>query len=267
MLLRLLPVEVVSYRRHCRMQSIDPSLTFTARRLHFVALQRAITMGLAVTVGILSEMMQDDPESAEDFQGQFALISDILAARGLPPHAEPEMLPPLDSRDAVGSYPYSFLHQLRRFYAYCVRPAAPSLIQRLLGGAPAQQPLPPPLKDGEDASNDPVLQAVASPRHHLLWHSDAEGYYVPVDFPEVIVDDRLPGESLGSSVRLLAELKLIAPRLEIPLDDGELSDDAARQIDEEAERGGLYSIERIVWLNLFEAARLSIKHGAAIHFG
>ena len=112
-----------------------------------------------------------------------------------------------------------------------------------------------------------MIEAVASPRHHLLWHSDAEGYYVPVDFPEVILDDRIAGSMVGSSVRLLEELKLIAPRLEIALVHGELSDEMASRIDQEAEKGGPYWIERLVWFSLFEAARLSIRHGAAIHFG
>jgi hypothetical protein len=68
-------------------------------------------------------------------------------------------------------------------------------------------------------------------------------------------------------VRLLDELAAVAAPLGIVLHNGQLHDADANAIADENETGGPYWIERLVWLTLFEAARLSIEHRAAIHFG
>ncbi|HEY2308559.1 MAG TPA: hypothetical protein VGI05_22025 [Streptosporangiaceae bacterium] len=78
------------------------------------------------------------------------------------------------------------------------------------------------------AADDPLLKKAyagwpgepVGPFDHLIHHSDCEGYYVPVDFGQVIVDERLAGGYLGSSVRLLAEtaglpLPLTYPKISI----------------------------------------------------
>ena len=57
---------------------------------------------------------------------------------------------------------------------------------------------------------------------HLLFHSDCEGFYVPVKFSEVIFTDQeleIPGEMIGSSYMLLEECKASAQYLELPLDE------------------------------------------------
>src|SRR3569833_2181725 len=68
-----------------------------------------------------------------------------------------------------------------------------------------------PLK-GRAATDDPhLIKAyvdLPSGRFaHLIHHSDCEGYYVPVDFEQVLTDERLPGGYLGSSMRLLTETR------------------------------------------------------------
>jgi hypothetical protein len=68
-------------------------------------------------------------------------------------------------------------------------------------------------------------------------------------------------------VRLLDELIHVAAPLGIVLHDRQLSDVDANVIAEEEDKGGPYWIERLVWLTLFEAARLSIEHRAAVHLG
>ena len=210
-------------------------------------------MGLAVTVGILADLAENDPDAVEDLASDFDTINDVLRSNGLPEHQEPTTLPRLDDRTGCGSFPYSFMHCLRRFYARRI-------------AQPDQ--MPQPVTKDEEVAGDPMLDQVGSSRHHLLWHSDCEGYYVPIDFPMVLEDSRLPGAGIGSSVRLLDELKLIASPLGITLHDGRLSDaDAAKIAAEDEDTGGPYWIERLVWLTLFEAARLSIKHRAGIHFG
>jgi hypothetical protein len=210
-------------------------------------------MGLAITVGILAELAENDPEGVEHVGADFEIINDVHHRPGLPEHREPSTLPKLDDRTGIGSFPYSFLHHLRRFYAKRIAQS---------------DRVPEPVAEGESPAHDPFLDQVSSPRHHLLWHSDCEGYYVPLDFPEVLEDDGIAVAGIGSSVRLLDEFRLIAAPLGIVLRDGRLSDaDAASIAEEDENTGGPYWIERLVWLALFEAARLSIEHRAAIHFG
>ncbi len=209
-------------------------------------------MSLSVTVGLFSDV-DDDPAPLEDLADDIDRINVLLAKRGFGAHTEPRQFDDSGDRSGLVSYPYSFLHYLRRFYAHCVhQPQYP----------------PPPLMPGADPAADPVLAVVASPGHHLLWHSDCEGYYVPVEFSRVIESSVIPGDFLGSSQRLLAELVLVAPALGISLQDGVLDDTQAEAIatldDPASEPLG---IERTVWLNLFEAARRSVEGRALIVFG
>lgn len=59
----------------------------------------------------------------------------------------------------------------------------------------------------------------------------------------------------------------MADALEIELSpQGELSDETARRLSEQRPTGQPFAIERLVWLALFEAARLSIAHRMVIVF-
>ncbi|MDR6519778.1 hypothetical protein J2789_002460 [Variovorax paradoxus] len=227
-------------------------------------------MGLAVCVGMLAELLEDDPESAEGFEEELAEVNRVLAAAGLPPHTEPRGPLELDSRASIDGFPYSFIHYLRRAYAH--RVLSPDWVAT-------------PLADDVDPTADPKIQALLDGcESHLLCHSDAEGFYVPVDFDEVLFDGDggdeegaegdadieepagLPGGMLGSSQRLLEELVFVAPALGIRLDDGRLSDEEAERIDALIdEDDGLYR-EYVSWLLLYESARLSIEHRTAIVF-
>ena len=227
-------------------------------------------MGLAVCVGMLAELLEDDPESAEGFEEELAEVNRVLAAAGLPPHTEPRGPLELDSRASIDGFPYSFVHYLRRAYAH--RVLSPDWVAT-------------PLADDVDPTADPKIQALLDGcESHLLCHSDAEGFYVPVDFDEVLFDGDggdeeevegdadieepagLPGGMLGSSQRLLEELVFVAPALGIRLDDGRLSDEEAERIDALIdEDDGLYR-EYVSWLLLYESARLSIEHRTAIVF-
>jgi len=48
--------------------------------------------------------------------------------------------------------------------------------------------------------------------------------------------------------------------------DGNLSDEEAGRINQEVAKQGALSIEKMAWISLFEAARLSIEHKTAIVF-
>ncbi|MBK8465826.1 MAG: hypothetical protein IPL32_08345 [Chloracidobacterium sp.] len=212
-------------------------------------------MGLAISVGILADEMENDPEGADWVREEIEQINLVLSERKLPAHVEPESFPSLTTRGTMGGFPYSFLHYLRRFYAHVT--------------ADSSQ-LPTPLIEGQDPiDDDPYYKQVLETDcdSHLLCHSDAEGYYLPIDFDEVIVDDRVSGEMLGSSVRLMEELVKIAPHLNIRLTDGYLSDETAEFLSNEEEDSTPFWIERLVWFELYENARLSIEHKTAIYFG
>lgn len=212
-------------------------------------------MGLSVQVGLLAGLLESDPEGAEWFREELARINRLLGENGLPLHMEPREMPVVESRSPLDNYPYAYLHHLRRVVA-----------RRLEDPDWQAEPLP----EGEDPADDPAVEEERGlMRSHLICHADEEGYYVPLDFEEVLLDDSeeiAGGGLVGSSQRLLAELTVVAPALGIELEEGELSDDEAERIAGEVRDKGELWIERAVWLDLFEAARLSIQHNSAIVF-
>lgn len=211
-------------------------------------------MGLEVAVGKLAYLIEADPEGAEWLREDLDRANALLSAQSLPTHTERETPLPESSRSSLHGYPYSFLHYLRRIYAHVSRD-------------PSWEPEEVP--EGEDPAADPIVEEeLTRMRSHLLCHSDTEGFYFPIDFQDVVVDedDVLPGGMLGSTQRLMHELVVLAPYLGIALQMGELSNSEATRLNRETEKEGPFWIEKCVWLSLFEAARLSLKHGAAICF-
>lgn len=216
-------------------------------------------MGLAVGVGVLAEM-GDGAEDVASMRELFAGVNGVREENGLPVRGEPEALQAIESRCQVLGFPYSCIHYLRRFYAN-------------IDEDPDWQPVPVP--PGEDPAEDPIVEDVGMMfDSHLLCHSDCEGFYLPIDFDAIIIDmqadgenGRIPGGMLGSSYRLREELLEIAAPLGITLVDGALSDAEAERLNRESEGDADFAIEKMVWLSLFEAARLSITHKTAICFG
>lgn len=211
-------------------------------------------MGLAVEVGMLADLVQNDPEGADWLRESFDSVNAVLADNKLPPHREPENLPPLDNRASTLGYPYSFLHHLRRIAAHAAE--KPGWVAK---------PFPESADPTDDALVDKHSDNMES---HLLCHSDCEGFYLPIQFKEVIIDDhdRIPGGMLGSSFMLQRELIALAPALGIGLKNGQLSDQEAEKINRDVEVETPLWIEKAVWLSLFEAARLSIQYKTAICF-
>lgn len=214
-------------------------------------------MGLAVCVGVLADLIENDPESSEMLAQEMATANLLLAEAGQTQHDEPKALPEFRSRASLDSFPYSFIHYLRFAYAHVTQD--PSWRAK-------------PLAEGSDPASDPTVEDVSSMfESHLLCHSDCEGFYFPIDFDEVIFSDEdreLSGGMLGSSFQLRSELIQVAPALGISLtSSGELEDTEADRINNVGESDeGLYR-ELTSWIALYEACRISIKHRTAIVFG
>jgi hypothetical protein len=224
-------------------------------------------LGLALCVGVPSEIRESDPEYVAYFEQQVEAINGVLESFGLPPHREPFDVE--DERtfecEMIG---YSGLHYLRRLAAHLA-----------LG-----KELPPPGDDG--AASDPVLsdyykifdasfargQATGMLFQHLLIHGDAEGYYLPVEFDDVILPDaslEIAGGMLGSSHALLRECRELAHALELPEDlsiyDERLELAATPQGEGEA-KWERYGVESYTCLALLRACEASVETGAAVVF-
>ena len=214
-------------------------------------------MSLAISIGVLACGDDADPEAVAYDRKNFKIINKLLAKQGLPPHHELEELPKFPYRGQLISFPYSWLHYLRRAVAYA-RQSAQEFC-----------PLRKGEKPGDDKRlNDEHYTFISS---HVCCHSDCEGYYVPIDFHDPLFDTRkkggLPGGILGSSQQALQELVKTAPLLGIKLKGEHLSDKAAKEIAKEADEAHPYWIERKVWLSLFEAFRQSVEYKCAVVFG
>lgn len=204
-------------------------------------------MGLGVCVGMLADLAENDQEGADWFREEVQTLNAVLQENGIPGHEEPESIEPFEP-SGIDSFPYSFLHYLRRAYV-CARKGI-----ELRQGE---------MTDADDALIDDFTNSTMD--SHLLMHSDAEGYYVPTDFAEPVCDERLTGGFAGSTQRLKAELAFVAPSLLIELANGELPD-AERERLAQVEEEDPLERELIVWLTLWEAAEHSLNHNSLIVF-
>jgi hypothetical protein len=210
-------------------------------------------MGLNMVVGVVVNV---DDEYAEIVRADFAVIGELLQRAGAERWAEPVMTEDAEF-EMLG---YWGLHRVRRLAAHLAA-----------GGR-----LPEPLA-ARQAADDPLLtKAYAAlpsdppgPFDHLIHHSDCEGYYVPIDFEQVIVDERVRGGYLGSSVRLLGETRRIVDALGLPDDLDPESDEVYAAVGAEtpaSEGWQRYGVETYGCLQLLRAAELSVRTGSAIGF-
>ena len=114
----------------------------------------------------------------------------------------------------------------------------------------------------------------APPFQHLMMHSDAEGFYIPQAFDLVVADWTQPerpglGMMIGSSPKLLEECEALAKSLRLPSDFDPESDEFLEMIETPCPTGEpwqILAVEAHTVANLANAARASIKLGAAIQF-
>jgi hypothetical protein len=231
-------------------------------------------MGLSLVVGYLAGMDLNDEEGAQSFRDELARLNDFLASVGIAAHEEPAELP-FREVFSCQMHGYSGLHYLRRIAAHL----------------DLRGELPPP--GAEDSSKDKVMEQYyrlaergqrgflgrlftgTSPARtfdHLMVHSDAEGYYLPREFPSVLFppdDFQIPGGMVGSSFRLKEECTRLAAALELPLELDPEAEEVWEACDSQGEgdnRWQRYGIESFGCLRLYTACQRSIKHGAAIVF-
>ena len=224
-------------------------------------------MGLTLCVGITSEVREGDPEYLEYFDRQVEAINSVLDSFGLPEYREPFDIEE-ERTFECDMYGYSGLHYLRRLAAHLA-----------LKGE-----LPPP--GDETAASDSVLEdyykifdasfaqgkAAGMPFQHLIVHGDAEGYYLPVEFEEVLIPDaslEIAGGMIGSSQMLLRECRELAEALELPADlsvDDERLWEAPETQGEGETKWERYGVESFTCLRLIRACEVSVETGAAVVF-
>jgi hypothetical protein len=229
-------------------------------------------MGLALSVGLLADLKQNDTEGFADFSAHFSAVNKLLAARGLPGHTEPDDIAPWDAE----MYGYSGMHYLRRLAAH------------------VDSGLSLPEPGNENSSEDKRLEAYfdhvanRSPGFvkglfgrrnkfrrefdHLIVHGDAEGFYLPQDFQSVLFDEDglgIPGGMVGSTPRLMSECDRLARILEIPPQITKDSDELWGAADSQGQGDSIwqrYGVESFTCVALREACRVSLQTGAAIVF-
>ncbi|AZL59002.1 hypothetical protein EI545_09225 [Tabrizicola piscis] len=186
-------------------------------------------MGLGLTVGLYADLDQNDPESADEAHQSFAAMAKAMANSGLVPHTEP--------KDCVtwsaDGYGYTGLHALREVAGLVWRDL-PIPMDHLLTGtdtpnaealfSAAAAACAPERRQGlferllgEKRTPRPPLPPFA----HLVLHSDADGFYVPVDFVQPLIPLPAPRGTellwpLGSVQRLSAELDVLGRALALP---------------------------------------------------
>lgn len=240
-------------------------------------------MGLGLTVGILADLKQNDPEGADWVQAQLDDVNHALVAVGHAPHHEPEDC-------AVwwaDGYGYSGLHALREVAGllWLRRPIPRDKLIDGRGSSLAEDqlfeaclPALVPPKRGLLAKlmgkpTEPRLE----PFMHLIVHSDAEGYYVPIDFPVPVAPEKMREETasiwpVGSVQRLADEVDTICSALEIPPDltSDSLGLEQAMERETPVTDDALWQAQPIAThsaLILREACAASMRTGAAIAFG
>lgn len=228
-------------------------------------------MGLALEVGCLAGLIELDEEGADWFREDMERLNRCLQQNGLEPHTEPEQCEAW-SCDMFG---YSGLHYLRRIAAHW------DIHGRL------------PTPGDDDASSDPVLadyyaligkskpgllsrltrrRSIQRSFDHLIVHSDAEGYYIPQDFPEVLFPPdelEIPGGMVGSVQRLQEECRQLARNIELPLDLDFESDMVCVAMESQGQgvqQWEKYGVESYTCLALSNACAHALAHHAVIVF-
>jgi hypothetical protein len=238
-------------------------------------------MGLTVAVGLYAQNIAEDEEEAQFLDESFLHLNQVLAENGMQSHIEPRIIPN-DEYFEAGMMGYNGLHALRRLAAYLSTKG--QLPQPAEYGAYSDDPvyiefnraheryLESPMSNGFMGLFKKKISP--PPFQHLFMHSDAEGFYVPQSFNEVIVDWTQPqrpglGMMVGSSTKLLEECEALAKSLKLPAGfdpESEEFSDILEVPPATGEPWQILAVEAHTLANLANAARASLKLGAAVQF-
>src|SRR5262245_17185372 len=207
-------------------------------------------------------MRQCDPEGYRDAKKQFAAINKALRKAGVPEYEEPDDTEGGDWRFKL--YPSNGIAFLQRFAAYCQ-----DVEDEMEWPAPGDpETMDNPLEDEVVEDVYYLLEVMSFP--HLIMHNPRCGYWVPVDFRDVIFPDKKlgVGNQLSSSVRLKAECEELGRILRLPLHlDPE--DKAVREAmfrpGKSRTRWKKYGVESHNLLALYRSCQKSIELGSAIY--
>jgi hypothetical protein len=219
-------------------------------------------MGVVLHVGWLDEMRQCDSEGYRDAKKSFAAINKALRKEGVSEYEEPE---DTNGRDWYFKLaPSNGLAFLQRLAAYCQDDEDD--MEWPTPGDPER--MGNPLEDEVVEDVYSLLEVMAFP--HLIMHNPTWGYWVPVDFEEVIFPAKRLGigNLLGSSIRLKRECEQLATILRLPLDldpDDKSVWDAIERRGKSRTRWKKYGVESHNLLALYRACQHSVELGAAIY--
>lgn len=232
-------------------------------------------MSLGVQTGFLESVSGYGPGAAEWFRAAQDAVNRLLTRAGHTAHREPSYPPEpaeIIGWPVLGSFPYGFLHRLRRALAHA------------RAGVPLE-PLPWGDEGDAQALADARVEAErAGGASHLICHRHETGFYVPHDFERpLIADDQTPalaplseglpaplaaGDAVGSAARLLAELLELAAAFELELDPLGRPTQAARAKLEaaSADLDDPFHAELTAWATLYVASRHSTQGKTLIVF-
>jgi hypothetical protein len=210
-------------------------------------------MSLFVSVVYPRDVLRWSPE-ASAFRREFETINRLLVKEHLEP-LDPNTISNRASAPRFHAiFPASAFYELCEFYA---------CIASNLGFT-----LPYTPEQAQTLASE-VEDIATSLTNHLICHSDHDGYYLPREFDELIFDSsrQVTGEFLGSSPRLLKQLSELAPHLQIQLENGQLTDAELERIKTPPHvTENMFATLQMVWLALFECARVSVETGAWVVF-
>lgn len=242
-------------------------------------------MTVGLTVGVLADLDENDPEGVDMIQTDFAAINKMLQDFDLPSHHEPSQCE-VTFNDG---FPHTWINALCEVAGLVAvgrsipmnqvilgeyTPYANDLFDALLPyftGLEYEKVLENPtlLKGGGLPGMPPFVQ--------LLSHNRFEGYYIPVDaavplMPLSVEEGKNVAWPVGSAQRLRSELLLLAAALKIPKPE---SFDL-RQVDpflhgdpppDPVHLWQAQPLATLVLIDHLNACNQSLKTGAAISYG
>lgn len=207
-------------------------------------------------------------------RAQLEAVNRHLKAAGVSPHHEPEGIAASQVL-SLEMFGYLGLHYLRRIAVYI--DAGRDLPTPGADTAP-DDPLMKEFYRQTEGDAPDLMDRILHRRpsfgrtfDHLLLHGDAEGYYIPTDFKQVIFapDTEVAGGMIGSSQSLERECRRLLDVMKVPTSMDPESEElwnAADAQGDATEGWQKYGIEAFSGIRLLRAAERSIALGAAIVF-